>query len=331
LKPLLALTMGDINGVGPEIVAKVLAMEELRRRARLLVIGDRASYEESRRFAPDAPGLYRVNRPEAADWGRLDRVPLMDGGLEIPGRRPGRLEAEAGRCAAEWVKLATRLALEGSVDAVVTAPLNKEAMHLAGFKYPGHTELIAELCGTADFRLGLFCGDMRVVHNSTHCSLRQAIELTKPERIVTTLRIADSALQRLGLPKRRIAVCGLNPHAGEAGAFGMEEIEEIAPAIERARREGLDCAGPFPADTVYNRMQAGHFEMVVAMYHDQGHAPMKLVAMDDTVNVTLGIPIIRTSADHGTAFDIAGTGRARPNSLKAATELAALLAQKDPP
>lgn len=331
MKPLLALTMGDLNGVGPELLAKVLAMEEQRARVRLLVLGSMAAYEESRRFAPGSPDLYFVSGPAVVDWNRQEQVPLMDGGIDIPGRRPGRLDAEAGRCAVEWVKVAVRLAREGLVDAIVTAPLNKEAMHLAGFRYAGHTELIAELTGVSDVRMGLFGGALRVVHNSTHCSLREAIELAKTARILTTLRIADSALRRLGLGQRRIGVCGLNPHAGEAGAFGREEIDEITPALELARQEGLDCAGPYPADTIYNRMQAGHFDLVVAMYHDQGHAPMKLVAMDDTVNVTLGIPIIRTSADHGTAFDIAGTGQARPNSLKAAIDLAAQLAGVERP
>ncbi len=321
--------MGDINGVGPEILAKALAMTELRRQARMIVIGDRKSYDESRRFAPGAPGLYRVDRPEEADWDDEERVPLLDAGLDIPERRPGKLDPEAGRCAVAWVKLAARLALERSVDALVTAPLNKEAIHRAGFRYPGHTELIAEMTGARSYRLGLFSEHMRVVHNSTHCSLREAIELTKTPRILETLKIAGTALDRLSLEKRRIAVCGLNPHAGEGGAFGREEIDEIAPAIQAGREAGLDCSGPFPADTIYNRMQAGEFELVIAMYHDQGHAPMKLIAMDETVNVTVGIPIIRTSVDHGTAFDIAGTGRARPNSLKAAIELAVRFARDD--
>lgn len=328
-RPLLALTMGDINGVGPEILAKALAMPDLRRQARMIVVGDPASYDQSRGCAPDAPRLYRVERPEDADWDDLDRIPVLDGGLEIPPRHPGRLEPAAGRCAVEWVKLATRLALEKRADAVVTAPLNKEAIHRAGYRYPGHTELIAEMAGARDYRLGLFSHNMRVVHNSTHCSLRQAIELANAPRILSTLRIAATALDRLGLEKRRIAVCGLNPHAGEGGAFGREEIDEIAPAIREGLRAGLDCSGPYPADTIYNRMQAGDFELVVAMYHDQGHAPMKLIAMDETVNVTVGIPIIRTSVDHGTAFDIAGTGKARPNSLRAAIELAVRFARAD--
>lgn len=329
LKPLIALTMGDLNGVGPEILVKALAMPPLRRQARMIVIGDPAAYEGAMGIAPGAPALYRVGHPEEADWEDEKRIPVIDGGLEIPPRRPGMLDPAAGRCAAEWVKLATRLALEKAVDAIVTAPLNKEAIHRAGYAYPGHTELIAEMTGTRDFRLGLFSETMRVVHNSTHCSLREAIGLANQERILTTLRISGGALDRLKLEKRRIAVCGLNPHAGEGGAFGREEIEQIAPAIQAGRQEGLDCHGPFPADTVFNRMKEGDFELVVAMYHDQGHAPMKLVAMDDTVNVTVGIPIIRTSVDHGTAFDIAGTGRARPNSLLAAIELAVRFARTD--
>ncbi len=314
--------MGDINGVGPEILAKALAMTELSRQARMVVVGDMDSYNGSRNCAPGAPPLYRVSHLDEANWDDPSRVPLLDGGLEIPVRRPGKLDPEAGRCAVEWVKLATRLAMDRSVDAIVTAPLNKEAIHRAGYRYPGHTELIAEMTGARNYRLGLFSDNMRVVHNSTHCSLREAIDLAGSARILETLKIAATALDRLGLEKRRIAVCGLNPHAGEGGAFGREEIEEIGPAIQKARQAGLDCSGPFPADTIYNRMRDGEFDLVVAMYHDQGHAPMKLIAMDDTVNVTVGIPIIRTSVDHGTAFDIAGTGRARPDSLRAAIELA---------
>lgn len=321
--------MGDINGVGPEILAKALAMTELSRQARMVVVGDMDSYSESRNCAPGAPALYRVSHLDEANWDDPSRVPLLDGDLDIPARRPGKLDPQAGRCAVEWVKLATRLALDRSVDAVVTAPLNKEAIHRAGYRYPGHTELIAEMTGARNYRLGLFCDNMRVVHNSTHCSLREAIDLANTARILETLRIAATALDRLDLEKRRIAVCGLNPHAGEGGAFGREEIEEIGPAIQKARQAGLDCSGPFPADTIYNRMQSGEFELVIAMYHDQGHAPMKLIAMDDTVNVTVGIPIIRTSVDHGTAFDIAGTGRARPNSLRAAIDLAVRFSLSD--
>lgn len=329
MRPRIALTMGDVNGVGPEIFAKALAMTDLRQLARLVVIGDLHAYNSCRQFTPEAPELYRIDRIDEAAWEDGDRVPLLDFGTKAPGRSPGRLDPEAGRCAVEWVRAATLLAIEHSVDAVVTGPLNKEAIHRAGYRYAGHTELIAETTGTRDYRMGLFSPDMRVVHNSTHCSLQQAIHLAQRERIVTTLEIAAAALVRLGLDQRRIAVCGLNPHAGEGGAFGTEEIEQVAPAIELGRQLGVECSGPYPADTIFNRMRGGEFELVVAMYHDQGHAPMKLVAMDETVNVTLGIPIVRTSVDHGTAFDIAGTGKARPNSLRAAIELAVHFSRND--
>ncbi len=329
MKPLIALTMGDVNGVGPEIFAKVLAMKDLRRSTRMVVFGDLDAYSSCRRFAEGTPDPCPVGSIEDALRVDENQVPVLDGGWKAPVRRPGVLDPEAGRCAVEWVRTAARLAVESSVDAIVTGPLNKEAIHRAGYGYAGHTELLAETTGTRNYRMGLFSHNMRVVHNSTHCSLREAIQLAHMERILTTLQIAAQALERLGIEKGRIAVCGLNPHAGEGGAFGNEEIDEIVPAIESALQEGLQCSGPYPADTIFNRMRGGDFEMVIAMYHDQGHGPMKLVAMDESVNVTLGIPIVRTSVDHGTAFDIAGTGKARPDSLVQAIQLAVRFTRND--
>jgi 4-hydroxythreonine-4-phosphate dehydrogenase len=321
--------MGDVNGVGPEIFAKALAMKDLCRSARMVIFGDLNAYESCRRFAVGTSDPSPVDSVEEAVRVEEEKVPVLDFGWKAPVRRPGILDPEAGRCAVEWVRAAAQLALKGSVDAIVTGPLNKEAIHQAGYGYAGHTELIAETTGTRDYRMGLFSLNMRVVHNSTHCSLREAIQLARKDRILTTLRIAAQSLDRLGIENGRIAVCGLNPHAGEGGAFGTEEIDEILPAIEAANQEGLCCSGPYPADTIFNRMRSGDFEMVIAMYHDQGHGPMKLVAMDESVNVTLGIPIVRTSVDHGTAFDIAGTGKARPDSLVQAIQLAVHFTRKD--
>lgn len=254
-------------------------------------------------------------------------IPVLDSGMVAPPPRPGYLDPEAGRCAVEWTKAAVRHALEGRVDGMVTCPLNKEGIHRAGYSYQGHTELIAELTGSADYRMSLFAGAMRIVHITTHLSLAEAIQAVKAGRIITTIRVAYRALVGLGLPRRRIAVAGLNPHAGEAGAFGMEEIQEITPAIRAGLAEGIECSGPYPADTVFSRMRDGEFDLVVAMYHDQGHVPLKLIAMDESVNVTLGIPIIRTSVAHGTAYEIAGAGVAREDSLCAAIELAAQFAR----
>jgi 4-hydroxythreonine-4-phosphate dehydrogenase len=250
----------------------------------------------------------------------------MEGGLDAPAYDPGRLDPAAGKCAVEWVKLAVNLAIEKQIDGIVTCPINKEGVHKAGYAFAGHTDLIADMCGAPDYRMCLFAGAMRVVHNSAHVSLRQAIDLVEAGRVADSIRIAHEGLLRLGIAQKRIAVAALNPHAGEAGAFGTEDAEIIAPAIEQSRQQGIDCSGPYPADTVFRRMQQGEFDLVVAMYHDQGHAPMKLIAMDEGVNVTLGIPIVRTSVDHGTAYDIAGTGTAREQSLLAAIKLAAEMA-----
>ncbi len=236
------------------------------------------------------------------------------------------MSVDAGRCAVEWVKTAVRWALEKRVAAIVTCPINKEGIHRAGYPYAGHTELIADMTESPDYRMCLFAGGMRLVHITSHMSMLDAIAAVRKDRIATSIRTGHEALVRLGLPRKKIAVAALNPHAAEGGAFGFEEETEIVPAIETCRSEDIDCSGPYPADTVFRRMRDGEFDLVVAMYHDQGHIPAKLVAMDEGVNVTLGIPIIRTSVDHGTAYDIAGTGKAREDSLVAAIELAAQFA-----
>lgn len=323
MKPRLAITMGDINGVGPEVLAKALARPEVRGACRPLVLGSAEVFEWARQFAPDCPPPLRV--PDARF--RTDEgIPVLQGDVAVPAHRPGQLDPEAGRCAAEWLRQAVELAVSGAVDGIVTCPLNKEGMQRAGYPYAGHTDMIAALTSSPDYRMSLFAGPMRAVHITAHLPLEEALRLVESDRIVTTVRIARDALQRLGVERGRIAVAGLNPHAGEAGALGMEEIERIAPAVERCRAEGIDCSGPYPPDTVFRRMREGEFDLVVAMYHDQGHIPMKLIAMDEGVNVTLGIPIVRASPDHGTAYDIAGTGAAREDSMIAAMELAAKLA-----
>jgi 4-hydroxythreonine-4-phosphate dehydrogenase len=210
---------------------------------------------------------------------------------------------------------------------MVTAPLNKEAVALSGRRFSGHTEYIAELCGGADSRMLLVSERLRVAHVTTHRALREACNLDR-ERILRTIELGDEALERMGIEQRRIAVCGLNPHAGENGLFGSEDAEFIAPAVEAARARGIRCGGPFAADTIFMKALRGDYDLVVAMYHDQGHIPMKLLDFENAVNVSLGLPITRTSVDHGTAFDIAGKGLANPASLKAAMRLAALMSPK---
>jgi 4-hydroxythreonine-4-phosphate dehydrogenase len=217
------------------------------------------------------------------------------------------------------VKRAVELASAGEVDAICTAPLNKEALHLAGHEYPGHTELLAELTGVSDYAMMLTTPKLRVIHVTTHIGLIDAIETIEPARVERVIRLGDEALRNGGIESPRIAVCGINPHAGENGLFGRgEEADKLEPAVAAAVADGIDAQGPLPADTAFFRAVRGDFDLVVAMYHDQGHGPIKVLGLDEGVNVTVGLPVIRTSVDHGTAFDIAGTGVADPSSLRAA-------------
>jgi 4-hydroxythreonine-4-phosphate dehydrogenase len=267
-----------------------------------------------------------IERPADAlfDEGVIDVIAAS----ELPDDLPiGELDARAGDAAYRYVRRAVELALADEVHAIATAPLNKEAMHRAGHRYPGHTELLAELCGVEDYAMMLVGEDLRVVHVSTHVSLREAIERVTPEREGAVIRLADAAVRALGCEHPSVAVAGLNPHAGENGLFGDEDAERIAPAVQAAKDDGIDASGPWPADTVFLAARQGRFDVVVVQYHDQGHIPIKLLGFDTGVNVTVGLPFFRTSVDHGTAFDIAGTGEADAGSLKAALELAAELAR----
>jgi 4-hydroxythreonine-4-phosphate dehydrogenase len=266
-----------------------------------------------------------VSEPEEAAFepGTVDVLAVG----EVPGDLPfGELDARAGDAAFRYLERATELASAGRVGAIATAPLNKEAMHLAGHKYPGHTEILAELTGTEDYAMMLVTDELKVIHVSTHVSLREAIERVKPERELAVMRLAHDALRKLGVENPKVAVAGLNPHAGENGLFGAEDAEFIAPAVEVAREEGIEATGPWPPDTVLMRARRGEFDVVVVQYHDQGHIPVKLMGFDTGVNVTVGLPFFRTSVDHGTAFDIAGTGKADHASMRAAIDLARKLA-----
>jgi 4-hydroxythreonine-4-phosphate dehydrogenase len=324
-KPALAITMGDVNGIGPEVLARALARPEARAVCRPVVFGSARVLEEARVFAPAMPPLAAITALEELPALDPARIAVFEGGWPAPAVRAGHLDPEAGRCAIEWVKLAVGAAQAGVVTGLVTCPISKECIYKAGYHYIGHTELVAELSSAHDYRMCLFTDTMRIVHITGHLSLRDALDYVRKDRIVASARIGDQALKRLGFARPRIAVAGLNPHAGEAGAFGREEIEEIAPAVAACRAEGIDASGPYPPDTLFGKMRAGEFDMVIAMYHDQGHIPLKLIAMDEGVNVTLGTPLVRTSVDHGTAFDIAWQGKAREHSLIAAITLAARL------
>jgi 4-hydroxythreonine-4-phosphate dehydrogenase len=320
---IVAITMGDPAGVGPEIVAKVLAD---RPSARAVVVGDAGILRRAVGLLERPLEVNVIERPADArfDDGVIDLLAAT----ELPDDLPfGELDARAGDAAYRYVRRAVELALADEVHAIATAPLNKEAMHQAGHRYPGHTELLAELCGVDDYAMMLVGEDLRVIHVSTHVSLREAIERVTPEREGAVIRLADAALRALGCEHPRVAVAGLNPHAGENGLFGPEDAERIAPAVEAAKQDGIDVSGPWPADTVFLAARQGRFDVVVVQYHDQGHIPIKLLGFDTGVNVTVGLPFFRTSVDHGTAFDIAGTGKADAASLKAALELAAELAR----
>ena len=326
-RPLLAVTLGDPAGIGPEVVLKALAHAELYTRCRPLVVGDRRVLERAAGWLGVSLQIEPVAEPAQGAY-TPGRVTLLDLHNAPPDRIPvGEESAAAGAAAVEYVFRACDLAMAGEVDAVVTAPLNKAAMHLAGYDYAGHTELLTERTGAERVSMLLIGPNLRIVHVSTHVALAEAIARVTPERVGDVIQIAHDACRALGIAQPRIAVAGLNPHASEGGLFGDEETARIAPAIRAARQRGLDVSDPQPPDTVFLRATKGVYDIVVAQYHDQGHIPMKLLAFDSGVNVSYGLPIIRTSVDHGTAFDIAGKGIASESSLLAAIDVALQMVQ----
>ncbi len=321
-RPILAITMGDPAGVGPEIVVKALAHAALYERCRPLVIGDQRMLARAAGWVATAPYFDPIPEPAAGHYS-AGTITLLDLANADPAAlAPGQLAAAAGRAAVDYVFRACDLALVDAVQAVVTAPLNKAAMHLAGYTYAGHTELLTERTHAQRVSMLLTGPKLRVVHVSTHVALAEAIRRVTTGRVGEVIELAYQSCRALGVAEPRIAVAGLNPHAGEAGIFGDQEAREIQPAIDAARARGLQVSDPQPPDTVFLRAVKGEFDIVVAMYHDQGHIPMKLLAFDSGVNVSMGLPIIRTSVDHGTAFDIAGTGKASEESLLAAIDVA---------
>jgi 4-hydroxythreonine-4-phosphate dehydrogenase len=328
LKPVLAITMGDPGGIGPEIIAKALAHADVYDQSRPLVIGERRALEAAIGITRVPLEVRTVNGepPAEAHPGTIDLIDLANIDIERVGR--ARVCAEVGRAAYEYLERAAQLALASEAGAIVTAPLNKEALSEAGWVGIGHTELLARFAGVADEEVAMMLASnrLRVVHVSTHVSLRRAIEMVTPERIVTAARLAGETARDIVGHEPHLAVAGLNPHAGEHGLFGSEEAEFIEPAISELRAEGWHVSGPVSPDTVFLRAASGHYDVVIAMYHDQGHIPSKFAGFDDTVNVTLGLPIVRTSVDHGTAYDIVGTGKANEANMLAAITLAAQMA-----
>ncbi len=339
-KPILAITMGDPAGIGAEITVKALSDPAIYEQCSPLVIGDadcmRAAVHNTHHKEMEIRAIEQVG-DAAYQSGVIDVLDL--GMVNMPDLVYGKVSAMGGNAAFAYVKQAIQLALTNDVDATVTNALNKEALNLAGHHFAGHTEIYAQLTNTKTYTMMLVHGNVRVVHVSTHVSLKRAIELVTKERVLDVIRIADAALKDIGIRAPKIGVAGLNPHCGENGLFGDEELREICPAVAAARAEGILAEGPIPADTVFSKARGGWYDVVIAMYHDQGHIPLKLLGFVydrekqrwetvEGVNITLGLPIIRTSVDHGTAFDLAGQGIADESSLKTAITYAAQIARQ---
>lgn len=311
--PRIAITLGDVNGVGPEILARALSRPGIPALADYVVFGDADVLDAAFRLVGETP-LPRVG------------ITVQDGGYAAPPVLPGALSAEAGKCAHAWITAAVDAVQRGKAQALVTCPINKEAMLLSGHPELGHTELLSRLTGSPDWRMCLYAKNKLVVHLSGHLPLAAALAAITPENVRNAVILAHQTLLRAGHVRPRIAVAGINPHAGEHGAIGTEDDDLLAPMVAECAASGIHCVGPVSPDAVFRQLWDGAHDAVIAMYHDQGHIAMKMVAMDEGASLTLGLPIVRTSPDHGTAFDIAWQGIARDDSLCAAIELAVKLA-----
>jgi 4-hydroxythreonine-4-phosphate dehydrogenase len=335
-RPILGITMGDPAGIGPEIIAKALGHPDLTGTCRPVVVGDAGVIENAVRIVGSQVAVHPITRIADAGFeaGTAEVYDLKH--VDLDQLMLGKVSAMAGHAAFEAVRKVIELALDEQVDAAVTAPIHKEALHLAGHMFAGHTEIFAHFTGTANYAMMLAAGNLRVVHVSTHLSLRRACECVTKERVLKVIMLADEACRQLGIKRPRIGVAGLNPHASDGGLFGDEEARDILPAVAEARSQGLNVEGPLPPDTLFPRAVGGAYDICVAMYHDQGHIPVKLLGFRydseenswrsvGGVNVTLGLPILRVSVDHGTAFDQAGKGTASEESLLDAIDLAVRL------
>ncbi|MDS0295756.1 4-hydroxythreonine-4-phosphate dehydrogenase PdxA [Halogeometricum luteum] len=322
-EPLIGITMGDPGGIGPEVIVK--AYPKLREVARPLVIGDADVIEAAIDVCGVALAVEAVESVADASFDR-DRIPVLDLDL-VDELVRGEVREAYGAASLRYVERAIELAVAGEIDAITTAPINKQSTGLAGSEYAGHTGMLADYTDTENYSMMLVEDDLRVTHVSTHVPLREACDLVTTESVLETVRLTDEALRDLGVDSPSVGVAGLNPHASDGGLLGDEDDAEIRPAVERAREEGIDATGPESPDTVYVRAARGEFDCVVSMYHDQGHVPIKMLGFAggdavSGVNVTIGLPIVRTSVDHGTAFDIAGEGIASERSLVDAVEVA---------
>jgi 4-hydroxythreonine-4-phosphate dehydrogenase len=330
MTPIIAITMGDATGIGPEIIVKALSHPEVYKECRPVVIGDAKRLQQAQRITKSHVEINTIASEAITHTnyqpGIVDCIDLALIPQDLPW---GKISPLAGDAAFRYLKLAAQLAMQGSVHAISTAPLNKEALHAGGHQFPGHTELLASLTNTDEVSMMLSSPRLRVVHVTTHIGLLDAIEKIEPGLVQRTIARAHTALIRSGISNPRIGVCAINPHAGENGLFGRgEEASKIKPAVAACKHLGWNVTGPLPADTLFYLAQRGDFDVVIAMYHDQGHGPIKVLGLESGVNITLGLPVIRTSVDHGTAFDIAGTGKADERSMVEAIHQAAQLAER---
>jgi 4-hydroxythreonine-4-phosphate dehydrogenase len=332
-RPILGVTMGDPAGVGPEIIVRACAEPAVARTCRPVVIGSADVMRAAASLIGSALSVRAVRAVTECRWADRTLECLDLANVDLVTLPRAEVSAAAGRAAYQYIETAVRLAQAGMIHGIVTAPVNKEALAAAGLTHSGHTEILAELSGTRNFAMLLIGRDLRVIHVTTHVALRRVPELVTKERVLRVIRLAQQTLEELGMPGGRIAVCGLNPHAGEDGLFGDEEKTVIGPAVDAARAEGLAVFGPLPADTLFSRARGGEFDIVVAMYHDQGHVPVKTLGFEydeaakrwtglSGVNVTVGLPFLRVSVDHGTAFDRAWKGIANHESMSDALDVA---------
>lgn len=326
-RPRILITMGDPAGIGPEIIAKLIEAGDVFSICRPIVIGDAAVMKKIIEDLRLSPAVQAVSSPldAAPRPGRLDVIDLKN--VNLSTHQWGRPAAASGRAVVEYIKKAVDLIMSGSAEALVTAPINKEMMNAAGYSYSGHTELLAELTSSKEYGMMFVGGGLRLILATIHLAIKDVPGAITRERVLGAIRQAHAAMKLFGIERPRIGVAALNPHAGEGGLFGTEEWEIILPAVLDARAEGIDASDPMPADTLFYKARNNYFDCVVAMYHDQGLAPLKMLAFGEAVNVTVGLPIIRTSVDHGTAYDIAGKGCADPTSLLEAVRLAARMAR----
>ena len=332
-RPVIAITMGDPAGIGAEIIVKALSRKEIYKKSKPIAIGSKCVINDAIKFIPSNLKLNVIKNIEEikGEFGIIDFIDLDN--IKLDEFNYGKISAKAGQASLDYIYKGIDLAMKGLVNAVVTGPIHKEAIKAAGSPFAGHTEIFASRTKTKNYAMMLVDDNLRVIHVSTHVSLRQACDLVKKERVLTVIRLAEKALKDLGIKNPKIGVAGLNPHAGEGGLFGKEEIEEIIPSIVQAKKEGINVEGPIPPDTIFSKTIGRQYDISVVMYHDQGHIPMKVIGFKynkkidkwstiSGVNITVGLPIIRTSVDHGVAFDKAGEGSANEESMLEAIKMA---------